>query len=268
MQLHTELIKRKDLDQSMMGAYSVRTKLETRGSRKQPVRKSSVGRDLDSNELLNGLSATQIESCLNLARLHKVYPGGFIFSEGDACEEFYVLLSGRAKMYQVSPGGRQSFLRFVYPGEALGYWALTPTSTYAASVQATEYTEALSWSRKAMRQLMEGYPKLSFNVVKILARQLDDLRERFMYLATQRTEERIAWSLLKLQQKSQGNAHGTLIVSQGFSQKDLADLAGTTIYTVSRIMGSWRRQGIVTKSGRQYVVDDRARLAEIASNLA
>jgi CRP-like cAMP-binding protein len=48
-------------------------------------------------------------------------------------------------------------------------------------------------------------------------------------------------------------------------QKELAELAGTTIYTVSRVLSGWEHIGIVTKSRGRVIVSDRGKLEEIAA---
>lgn len=218
------------------------------------------------NQLFESLTAAQEEACLRAARSFSAEAGAFFCREGDPSDYVYLLVSGEVRIYQVSSGGIQAFLGFAYPGQVVGVGTLLRSSRYAASAQATERTRAWRWERRIFLRLMEGNPKLTFNILRIVGQYLDELRERYVDLATQPVEKRVAWALLKLDERQQRSPGKKKYPSaKGIPQKEIADMASTTIYSVSRVLAKWRRSGFVTRISGRYVVrdEDRAHLAKI-----
>lgn len=216
-------------------------------------------------KLFCGLTALQTDFLMKEGKLQTVTRGSFLVHEGEHSENFYLLVHGRVKIYHTLPDGQVVLLRFALPGEVFGYWAFLPVPREAASAQAVEESRVVCWDRKAAGHIIYNNPTVGLNLLEILADHLDDLCKRHMYLVTQRTENRIAWALLALQQQSSQSTRTMILIPKGLSQRDLAEMAGTTIYTVSRTLRSWQQQGILTKRYRQIALHRPEELVALAS---
>jgi len=136
---------------------------------------------------------------------------------------------------------------------------------YPASVQAVEECEALVWEGELLAQLIERYPRIGFNALRILAQQNQELQRRYHELLTQRVEQRLAQSILRLaHQAGRSTAEGTLI-DLSLSREDLAEMVGTNIYTVSRIMSRWEQGGLVQSDRQSVRLLCQAALEQVAS---
>jgi len=74
----------------------------------------------------------------------KRYPKGtLIFSEDEQALGFFVLISGKVKVYKLSPEGKEQILHIISPGETFAEAALFAGSTYPAFAESLAETEAL-----------------------------------------------------------------------------------------------------------------------------
>jgi hypothetical protein len=89
------------------------------------------------------------------------------------------------------------------------------------------------------------------NSLRFIAKGLQANRDRLGDLAAGHVERRVAWALLRLA-RAPAPRLGGAVTAVGLPHQDLADYAGTNIYSVSRILGRWRRFGII-ETGRAWV---------------
>ena len=178
--------------------------------------------------------------------------GEFFFFQGDPAAYLYVLTSGRAKLMQNNPAGQQVNLRTINAWQMFGaLGAVREAATYPASAQALEHSTALAVKSDYLHELMETRPYLSFDLMKLMTGYIQEMQERYRELATEKVERRIARVLLRL--ASQMGIKNEGGIELFFTRQDLAEMSGTTLYTVSRTLSDWERQGLV-EAGRERVL--------------
>jgi CRP-like cAMP-binding protein len=88
--------------------------------------------------------------------------------------------------------------------------------------------------------------------MKLMTSYIQEMQERYRELATEKVERRIARVLLRLtSQMGVKTKDGSIELT--FTRQDLAEMSGTTLYTVSRVLSEWERQGLV-EAGRERVL--------------
>jgi len=177
----------------------------------------------------------------------------FFFFQGDPAVYFYVLLSGRAKLMQMNPTGQQVNLRTINEWQMFGaLGAVRDNATYPASAQALEHSTALAIKSDYLREMLQTRPYLSFDLMKLMTSYIQEIQERYRELATEKVERRIAHALLRLlSQMGTKTVEGNIVLT--FTQQDLAEMSGTTIYTVSRVLSEWEKHGLV-ETGRERIL--------------
>jgi CRP-like cAMP-binding protein len=218
--------------------------------------KSQIFKELDDR----GLQVMQENAHL------RVVDGGQLFvQQGEPALHVYVLIRGHAKISQVAPDGHQVLIRYIGPSQEFGLVAVLSGFEYPATVQAVEECEALVWEGELLAQLIERYPRIAFNALRILVQQNQAFQRRYQELLTERVEQRLAQSVLRLaRQAGHDTADGTLIEIP-LSREDLAELIGTDIFTVSRIMSRWEQDGLVRTDRKSVSLLDQAALEQLAS---
>ena len=178
--------------------------------------------------------------------------GEFFFFHGDPATYLYVLISGHAKLMQSNPAGQQVNLRTINEWQMFGaLGAVREGATYPVSAQALEHSTALAIKSDYLRELMQTRPYLSFDLMKLMTGYIQELQERYRELATEKVERRIARALLRLAAQMGTKLEGGIELS--FTRQELAEMSGTTLYTGSRILSDWERQGLV-EAGRERVL--------------
>jgi CRP-like cAMP-binding protein len=203
--------------------------------------------------LFQGLAAAVLARVRGKARTRAIVAGELFFNEGEAADAFFVLTSGRVKLTQLTPEGHQVVLRIIGAGDAFGGAGAFGDETYPISAEAVEPAVALVWTSGAMRQLLETEPRVALNAVQFVAGRLHDLQRRHRQLMTERVERRVARALLRLVQEAGRRVDAGIEIDFPLSRQDIAEMTGTTLYTVSRLLSAWEERGIV-RSGRQRII--------------
>jgi CRP-like cAMP-binding protein len=192
--------------------------------------------------------------------------GGFFFFQGDAAEYLYVLTSGQVKLMQSNPNGQQVNLRTIYPWQMFGaLGAVRAEAIYPASAQSLENSAALAVSGTFLHSMLETRPYLSFDLMKLMTSYIQEMQARYRELATERVEQRVANALIRLAAQSGIKSKKEAGIELSFSRQDVAEMTGSTLYTISRLLSEWERRGII-KTGREkikiIVPHDLVRIAE------
>jgi CRP-like cAMP-binding protein len=203
--------------------------------------------------LFTGIEERALRPVLQAAQSVTRPAGERFFQQGDAASFFYVLTHGRVKMTQVTPEGHQVVLRLIGPGDAFGGVAAFGDPIYPATAEVIEHATALSWDGTTMHRLLESDSRLAVNALRVVASRLHDLQNRYRELTTERVERRVARTILRLARESGRKVDAGVQIDFPISREDLAEMTGTTIYTVSRLVSAWEERGLV-ESGRQRIV--------------
>jgi CRP-like cAMP-binding protein len=208
---------------------------------------------LQQSALFQGLAAAEIAAVIQAARRRRVQPEAVFFRQGDPALMLYVLTAGRVKLTQVTPEGHQLLLRVVGPGELFGAVGALGDAAYPATAQAADACRALAWDSATITALMERFPRLALNALAVVAGRVREFQDRYRELATERVERRVARAVLRLARQVGRKVETGVLIDLTLSRQDLAEMTGTTLFTVSRILSRWEQQGLI-ESGRERVL--------------
>lgn len=214
------------------------------GKTQEIIRQSSLFKDIQPSTF---------EQVLKAGILRPVEEAGFFFMQADPATHAYVLLEGRVRMIQIAPNGQQITLRILTPGQTYGGIALLqPDQGYPAGAQAMEDSTAIAWDTVLLRAWAKVEPSIPLNAMQLMHAYITELQERQKALVTNRVEQRIARTLLKLAAQYGRKVEEGVMINFPLTRQDIAEMSGTTLFTVSRTLKEWERQGLV-KIGREKV---------------
>jgi CRP/FNR family transcriptional regulator len=190
--------------------------------------------------------------------------GALLFSEGDASDQLYTVVSGRVKVFKTTARGTDVILEIFGPGDPVGAVAVYESRPYPASAVALEPTTCLLISRQAFFSLLETYPTLVRGLLTGLTHRLVELTNRLAELSGGRVEARLARFFLKLATDMGQSRPDGMFIPLALSRQELADMIGTTIETAIRIMSRWGKDDLVRTEREGFVVVDRAALETMA----
>lgn len=201
--------------------------------------------------------------------LRSIEEGEFFFFQGDPATYLYVLVSGRAKLLQTNQVGQQVNLRVINEWQMFGaLGAVRDDAVYPATAQSLGPSTALAIESSFLKEMMKSRPHLNINLMQLMTGYIMEMQERYRELATERVERRIALTVLRLAGQIGRRTEGQgLMVELPLSRQDVAEAAGTTIYTVSRVLADWERRGLVEAGRERVVIRNPHGLVQISEGL-
>lgn len=213
--------------------------------------------------LFSDLSNPEYATIISTARQKRFLKKQTIFFDGDHVQQVVLLLSGSAKMTQFGSTGAEVILRLNRSGDVLGGFGNSLKDRQCCTAETLEDCSAMVWESASFGPLTDRFPLLRRNVLRILEERLRDLDERFRELSTENVASRVSSQLVRLaNQIGKQHAEG---VQVNLSQQELAQLTGTTLFTVSRLLSQWKREGTVTTRREAITIRSIPALAVIST---
>lgn len=217
--------------------------------------------------LFRGLDDAALQDVVAAGTQLRRRRGESVFRQGSTAYSIYVLLSGRLKLTQLTPDGQLVLVRLVVPGEAFGGVAALGNRAYPVSAQAAGDCVILQWSGKTMDRLLRRHAQLAINLIDLLAERVHQLQLRYEELATLQVEQRLGRMLLRLMQRTGRRVEGGVLVDVRLSRQDLAEMTGTSLFTVSRILKRWQDAGMIQSKRMRILVRHPHGLVSVAEGL-
>jgi CRP-like cAMP-binding protein len=222
---------------------------------------------LVSIDLFDQISIQDLDEIASTAKQRNYEKNSYLFHQGDPARRFCVLVKGKVKLTQLTEDGQQIILRYVSPGEAFAVIAVLIKIPYPVTATAVNRVSVLTWEDDVMLNLMQKHPQLAINSLSILAKRIQEFQDRFRELATERVERRIARALTRLASQTGRKLEHGILIDITLTRQDLAEMTGTTLYTVSRILSQWEKDGLVSSQREQVTILSPHQLVVIAEDM-
>lgn len=201
----------------------------------------------------SGAPEEQIDRVLALARSSRYPKDSEIFAQDDEARSFFLLLSGHIRVVRTTPDGTQVIARYINEGELFGIAIAMGRTTYPASAVAAVDCVVLSWPNSAWPEIQDRAPTFGTEAYRTIGKRLQETQAQVMEMATQQVEQRIAHALVRLVTQSGRKTDEGIEIDFPITRQDIAEMTGTTLHTVSRVLSAWEGEGIV-RGGRQKVI--------------
>ena len=216
---------------------------------------------LSASTIFAGLSQRELIEILSCARTRTFDCDELLFSQGQTSRSLIVLQSGSVKHTQLSSNGDEVLLRMSGTGEAVNLPLGPDGCSHTCSARAMEQCTAWVWEYTRLHDLLDRYPRWRTNMTHLLASRLQELEERFREIATEKVARRLALVLLRLvKQVGKNTGEGTEV---SLSREELAQMTGTTLFTISRVLSRWAELGLVVPKRQAVVIRDARRLETV-----
>ncbi|MBN1545695.1 MAG: Crp/Fnr family transcriptional regulator [Syntrophaceae bacterium] len=222
-----------------------------------------AGQFLKNIDLFKDLPAEQLERLSEMAALSIFAKGKHVFHEGDQAGGFYIVQSGRVKIFKLSGDGKEQILRVMESGEPFGEVPMFAGGHYPADAEAVENSVLLFFSREAFMDMILRQSSLAMNMISSLSKRLLHLTTLVEHLSLKDVSERLAAYLVHLSDGEDKAPVSNLNISKG----QLANILGTSPETLSRTLGKMSSQGLIKVQGRRIHLLKPDIMKEIASGL-
>lgn len=208
---------------------------------------------------LQGLTKSEIEIVVAGAIQRKYSRGGAVYREGEAADQFFMLLSGRARYFTLTEDGRRVILRWILPNQVFGVMALRhEPGAYRVSAESVRDSELLVWHRADIRRFVVRYPRLLENVVTLASEYFDWYLTAQLALISESARQRLARVLFHLANDIGQHLEDGIVLD--ITNEELADAAHITRFSTSRLLSEWQRRGILKKRRGRLVLVASERL--------
>ena len=211
---------------------------------------------LKTGPIFRDLSESDLKSVVNKMVSQSYKKGHVILEEDSTGDHCYFLTRGRVKITRVSSDEREVILALLGPGDFFGEMSLLSGEARSANVVTLEKTKALTLNTVDFLGTLELYPKVSINLLRELAIRLQKSDEQIASLSLSDSERRIAISILRIAEEQGTIQHGNVTIDPLPSQQDIANMAGTTRETVSRIYKLLVEDGHVQRISKKLIIVD------------
>lgn len=214
-----------------------------------------------ASALFAGLDVSDCLRIASCARARTFARDEVLFMQGQPARSLMLLQDGSIKQTQIGSSGEEVILWMNGRGEAVGASSGEQTCSHTCSARALEKCMTLVWEYSRLQQYLTEYPQIRRNLNQILSNRIQELEERFREVATEKVAKRLALTLLRLIRPV--GKQRQLGIELSLSREELAQMTGTTLFTISRILSKWGEEGFVLPRREAVVVTDVDRLREV-----
>jgi CRP/FNR family transcriptional regulator, nitrogen oxide reductase regulator len=217
---------------------------------------------VQQSPLFSNISPIDCREILSSARKEVYAHRQKIYLEGDLVRHVVLLTSGCGKIVQVGQNGCQVILRLSGPGDVLGMVGFEAYTRHCSTAQSLGPSTGLLWEASAFEALSVRFPALRRNTAHILCKRLEELEERFREISTEKVAARLSHEILRLLNQVGRQVNGGVQIN--LSREELAQLIGTTLFTVSRLLSDWDEQGIVSAQRQSIIIKNFQALEDLS----
>ncbi|MBO6540242.1 MAG: Crp/Fnr family transcriptional regulator [Rhizobiaceae bacterium] len=215
-----------------------------------------------------GMTGEALDLVLQGARSTRHAKNSDIFAEGGIADHFFLLLSGHVRVVRTTPEGEQMIARYINEGELFGIAIAMGLAVYPASAVAAVDCVVLTWPNSEWQKLQETVPGFGAAAYRTIGGRLQETQNRVMEMSTEQVEQRVAHALLRLVNQAGRKTENGVEIDFPISRQDIAEMTGTTLHTVSRLLSAWESEGVVASGRQKVTVTDPHRLMLIAERRA
>jgi CRP/FNR family transcriptional regulator len=190
-----------------------------------------------------------------------IQKGQFIFREGDPADWFHIVKHGHVKCIKSSPEGREVTLKVLMPGDLFCCEASAFTGEgHPGCAQSMGEGTIIKIHRKTMLDMIQRNPEAAVNIINYLSLRLREAQDSAKAFALDRAEQRVAALLVNFTQRSGIQEANGIRIGVRLTHQDLADMAGLTKETTSRILSRFKKELVIAGSGKHLIIQDLPRL--------
>jgi len=218
-------------------------------------------------KIFTALNDSDVGELSRYFHLRELEDNSFLVHEGEPAKTFFILIEGQVKIMQTSAEGFEVILHILGPGDIIGALPAIGEGTYPASALTIGAAVVATIAAAEFNLLLDRFPQLTKNLLRFATRVVQSSHRKIRELATERVEHRIARALCRLADQLGREVEAGILLDFPITRQDLAELTGTTVFTVSRILNEWERQGVLALGRERIVIVSPHRLVEIGEDL-
>ena len=218
---------------------------------------------IKQSQLFAKMDDASLDEIRQAASVKKTAKGEIIFYDGDPAHAFFIVGSGKVKVFKLSSEGKEQILMIASPGDSFAEAAMFSGGEYPACAEALDNGELVIFNRERFIAILNRNPSLSLSLIARLSELLRKLTRLVEELSLTDVTTRLAHFLVhKLDEKKDGDK-SQLTLSE--KKSVIASQLGTIPETLSRSLAKLTKENIIEVSRSEIKILDYKRLREIST---
>lgn len=218
-----------------------------------------IVREFSSLKALNKEELVKMAKCKTSKIIKK---GELIFEEGDTVNGVFCIKDGVCKMTKLSTNGKDQIVKLVKKGELLGQRSLISDEPANLSAIALEDMQVCFIPKIEILGFFNENNQFSMNVMKTICGDLKDADDLMVNMAQKTVKERLAFTLLYLEETFGTNEDNTLKLQ--LSREEISSIIGTATESCIRLLSEFNKLGFIELTGKKISIVDKVTLKKMA----
>jgi len=211
---------------------------------------------LSTVSIFSDVNINDLDNMLKICTTRKYPKGSMIILEEEYGDKLFIVRSGTVKITRVNDEGKEVILALLGSSEIFGEMAILDGESRSANVLAQENCELVVLSSEDFKNILKNNFKVSYALMTELAKKIRKSDMQIEALSLSDAEHRIGYQLLNLAEDMGVIRNGKVTIQNLPFQQDIANMAGTSRETVSRILKTFEDRNLIFKEGHTVIIPD------------
>jgi len=224
-----------------------------------------INRVLGEFSLFSSLTESEITTISEIAIVREWKKHSHVFLQGDPLENVYFIFDGKVKIYKTDINGKEQIVNIMKKGDMFPHVGFFRKGNYPAFAEVLEPSTLIVVPITQFETVLIENPELCMKVFSVLGEKIIDLQNRLEEQILNNTYEQIVKLLIRLAHNhGKRLPDGTFYLKEEFTNKDLANMIGTTRETISRTLTKMKKEHIIEEDEKgNMILDPNILLNEI-----
>ncbi len=209
-----------------------------------------------------GLTDNDLNKITSAVSPKEYATGVTVFSENEEATGFYFVVSGRVKIYKLSPEGKEHVLHICEAESMFAEAAMFSGKAYPAYAMTISPAKLLFIRKRNFVELIKENPEMSLKMLGALSNKLREFNMRIEDLSIKEISARLAKYLLDI-----CSANGTMTFDLKMKKLELAQKLGTVSETLSRTLKKFKDKKIISSEKNKISILNIELLQDVAAGL-
>lgn len=217
---------------------------------------TSTAESLRKTPLFANLPPDDLRRVEGIASLKHYARKESIFREGDRADGFFIVATGRIKVFKLSEDGKEQVLHLIGPGQSFAEATIFEGGAYPASAEALDDCELVYFPKRQFTDLLERNPRIALRMMASLSRWLKRMTDLVENISLRDVETRLV-RFVSEEMKSRGvPIRNGAVYELDVTKNVLASRLGTVPETFSRTLKKLQEEGKIRVKGKQICILD------------
>ncbi|MBV7508003.1 Crp/Fnr family transcriptional regulator [Bacillus sp. sid0103] len=208
------------------------------------------------------LTIEELEPIVKIAQTRCYKLKMYVFMQDDPLDRVFFIHSGKIKICKTDHSGKEQLISVLEPGEMFPHAGFFRKGNFPAHAEVMEDANLIIIPIDKFEEILLSYPELCIKLFKVLGEKIVDLQGRLEAQVLHNTFEQIILLLIRLCQTNGEMVDGRYRLTTQFTNRELANMIGTSRETVSRTINQVKKKNFVTLNEDGFYLIDREALQQ------